>query len=300
VARKKKKRRPNNPPSPPPPTATVVRKNQASLTADEKSRFVAACKVLKANGMWDHHVEQHRTAMLSMNPDPAHGGPAFLPWHRECLLRLEQDLRVVDSGVSIPYWDAIRDRSPTSSIWAPNFMGGNGDPSRNYEVTTGPFAYSTGQWTLNVNDTPSTPPYLRRFFGQNAGTLPTIQNESTVLSRIPYDASPWNSNTRSGFRQILESLIHNVVHNWVGGTMTGATSPNDPIFYMHHCNVDRLWARWQKRWPSEAYIPISGGPNGHNLNDGMWPWSTESDPPKPASIWDHSTLDYAYDDEASW
>jgi tyrosinase len=35
------------------------------------------------------------------------------------------------------------------------------------------------------------------------------------------------------------------VHNAVGGTMSSASSPKDPIFFLHHANIDRLWAEWQ-------------------------------------------------------
>lgn len=67
-----------------------VRKNQVSLTAIERAAFISAVKAVKANGTYDIFVEQHRTAMLdrNINPvDPAHLGPAFLPWHREYLHR---------------------------------------------------------------------------------------------------------------------------------------------------------------------------------------------------------------------
>ena len=108
-------------------TTPRVRKNQASLTAEEKAAFVAAIKALKADGTYDHHVQEHRDGILTITPDMAHGGPAFYPWHRECLRRFEEQLRAVDPSVTLPYWDPVVDNSPTSSLWAPNFMGGNGE-----------------------------------------------------------------------------------------------------------------------------------------------------------------------------
>src|SRR5829696_1697483 len=38
--------------------------------------------------------------------------------------------------------------------------------------------------------------------------------------------------------------MHNQVHVWIGGDMGPATSPNDPVFYLNHCNVDRIWEAW--------------------------------------------------------
>lgn len=29
--------------------------------------------------------------------------------------------------------------------------------------------------------------------------------------------------------------------------MGPATSPNEPLFFLHHANVDRAWAKWQGR-----------------------------------------------------
>jgi len=64
--------------------------------------------------------------------------------------------------------------------------------------------------------------------------LPTPGLVNEVLALTPF--TPFQSN--------LESL-HNHVHNAVGGDMDTARSPNDPLFFLHHANIDRLWAQWQ-------------------------------------------------------
>jgi tyrosinase len=49
-------------------------------------------------------------------------------------------------------------------------------------------------------------------------------------------------------------------------------APNDPVFFLHHCNIDRIWDSWQRRYfqnPTDPaqYAPQSGGPAGHNIDD---------------------------------
>jgi tyrosinase len=40
--------------------------------------------------------------------------------------------------------------------------------------------------------------------------------------------------------------MHGRGHGYVGGDMDGSSaSPNDPVFFLHHAQVDRLWAAWQ-------------------------------------------------------
>jgi hypothetical protein len=57
--------------------------------------------------------------------------------------------------------------------------------------------------------------------------------------------------------------------------------------------VDRIWAVWQRAHPGpENYLPSSGGPTGHNLNDPMQPWNEAT----PASLLDTFALGYWYDD----
>jgi len=42
----------------------------------------------------------------------------------------------------------------------------------------------------------------------------------------------------------LEQNPHNLIHGVVGGDMGGFQSPLDPLFWIHHCNIDRLWEVW--------------------------------------------------------
>ncbi len=276
------------------------RKNQSTLTSTEKARFVAAVLALKANGRYDQYVQDHMNFMRG-----AHSGPAFFPWHREFLRRFELDLQAIDSAVTLPYWDWTVDNSPTSSIWDPGFMGGNGRPTDG-QVMTGAFAFSGGNWPLNFEGGLAFG-YLRRRFGVSASapTLPTATDVTNALVITPYDVSPYNDGSSTGgFRNRLEGWysgpqLHNRVHVWVGGSMTPGSSPNDPVFFLHHCFVDKLWADWQRLHPAEGYLPISpiAGKPGHSLNENMEPWAGRGQNVTPASVLDHHALGYAYDTE---
>jgi tyrosinase len=103
-----------------------IRKDQAALTPAERAAFVAAVLALKAEGTYDVFVAQHRTAMQAGTNDPAHNGPAFLPWHREYLRRFERALQTVDPSVWLPYWDSTVNQFVTALPWTADFMGGNG------------------------------------------------------------------------------------------------------------------------------------------------------------------------------
>ena len=99
-----------------------------------------------------------------------------------------------------------------------------------------------------------------RAFGQNGfPTLPTQAEINQVMAVTPYDVPSWNMNSNPSFRNQLEGWIgpnlHNRGHVWVGGSMLPMTSPNDPVFFMHHCMVDKIWHEWQLRFPIKAIFP---------------------------------------------
>ncbi|RKO83992.1 hypothetical protein BDK51DRAFT_31294 [Blyttiomyces helicus] len=55
------------------------------------------------------------------------------------------------------------------------------------------------------------------------------------------------------FRQNLENHPHNYLHMAIGGDMAQPPlSVNDPIFFLHHSNIDRLWNKWQQDFPGSA------------------------------------------------
>ena len=57
--------------------------------------------------------------------------------------------------------------------------------------------------------------------------------------------------------------------------------PNDPVFFMHHAQIDRIWAIWQRNHPGVANYNnnnISVG-QGHGPNDHMWPWDAGASAP---------------------
>ncbi|WP_394753213.1 tyrosinase family protein [Crenothrix sp.] len=257
-----------------------IRKNQSTLSADEKSRFVNAVLQLKTNGVYDRYVRQHRDLFFDANAG-IHRTALFLPWHREFLRRLELDLQAIDPSVTLPFWDWTVDRTATASLWGSDFMGGNGvAPSG--AVQTGAFAFRNGRWPLTVRDTPADRVELTRAIGSGA-TLPSANDERRVLSRTPYSA----------FRPDLEGDIHNIVHGFIGGAAGSLSSPNDPAFFLLHCNVDRLWAIWQSLHPADA--PFQGD-GRFNLNSPMQPWENEISPPTPARVLNHVALGYSYPD----
>ncbi len=292
-----------------------VRKNVRDLTTTEKQNFIRAVKALKATispitrrSIYDEYVLWHsiataRTDSTNLFRNAAHVGPAFNPWHRYFLYRFERQLQRKVRGVTIPYWDWTQDAGNPfgSPVWANDLMGGNGDPQDNNIVKTGPFAVN--QW-ITVNADGSSKGGLQRTFGQLFSGLPTQAEANVAIAETPYDRSPWDQTSNSSHRNRLEGFLgtqilqlHNQVHAWIGGDMSSVNiSPNDPVFFLHHCNVDRLWAIWQDRNPSQQYQPTSGGPAGHNLYDLMYPWDGKATRlrARPADVLNYRRLGYTY------
>lgn len=238
----------------------------------------------------------------------AHRGPAFLPWHREYLRQFEADLQRIlgDSNFGLPYWDWEHDGDlpvldqKTTPVW--DMLGGDGDPDFGNIVTTPPFGFDVSNnllWTdpnifadpkswIIVDPMGRQNGFLRRALGREtdqnnnllAPSLPTSKDVSDAVNNIAqYDESNWDeqSSANKSFRNVLEGFVgssglHNRIHQWVSGSMSPGTSPNDPVFFLHHCNVDRIWALWEQAHPNWIYVPKTNGPVGHNWSDLMYPW----------------------------
>ncbi|MFD6279953.1 tyrosinase family protein [Streptomyces sp. NPDC060209] len=229
---------------------------------------------------------------IPRNGDPmvrnaAHRGPVFLPWHRLMLLSLEGHIRRVLGApdFALPYWDWSADGdqgSPVNApIWGDSYMGGQGTP-----VPDGPFGFypdDPNRFTVRIETGPDGKAVqsmggsgrgLTRKFAQKEPEgwpqLPDSVDVKATLDFTPpgpivrpedrYDVLDY-SIASDGFRGRLEGWLppgrpwmHNQVHQWVGGDMEPMSSPNDPVFFLHHCNVDRIWESWMQRY-GRLYAP---------------------------------------------
>jgi hypothetical protein len=224
--------------------------------------------------VWAHHQVMMQGPNDPSGPNYAHRGPAFGPWHRELLKLFEQELRnaVGDPDLSLPYWDWTKDQTAADPgfPFTPDFLGGDGAANPSDKVTVGAFSQASG-WVLNCDEEGFG--FLRRHFGGDGPGLPTPGSVKTAVGIATYDVNPWNwsSAGANSFRNTLEGWvgprqIHNAVHRWVDGSMQPGTSPNDPVFFLHHCNIDRLWAVWQQKNPAVAqYLPGDATPAASGL-----------------------------------
>jgi len=271
------------------PTAQALAAGQcrvdaATMSNVERDAFVAAVLAVKASGDYDQIAGVHADPRTMM---AGHLGPAFLPWHREYLRRFEQSLKQVDPTVTIPYWDWTQSSTGPSPIWSAELLGGPGQAPLDEEsygaVTNGPFA----SWGLTRRDFDPLAP---------AGSAARV---AELLAAPTYPQFNGIPNQFQG----IEQDPHNGVHLWVGGLMsTMATATADPAFWMLHANVDRLWAEWVDRYQWDVgFNPYpfenSAAREGHNLNDGMWPWNgtTGQGVVTPANVLDHRIVGALYD-----
>ncbi|KAK8070368.1 Di-copper centre-containing protein [Apiospora hydei] len=208
-----------------------------------------------------------------------HQSGYLLPWHRLFLWQLEEALRN-ECGYKdyLPYWDNARFSADQtkSRVWDGNpatSFGGNGAPRTPPEgaalllipglvidfwllmplgtgggcVTTGPFANLTltlGPVAKPLRDPVNkygylpTPRCLARSFDPSytGGASLTWGNATAIVS----------AGDIGEFREGIERLWHRQSHTFIGGDGADPFSPtNDPVFYLLHAQIDRLWAIWQ-------------------------------------------------------
>jgi tyrosinase len=296
-------------------------KNEMPSKLDPPSDFVFPIP----KNRYDDFVLMHLMAFTNFDPASpmfAHRSSTFLPWHRYFLRIFEQDLQSIKSkyeNVTIPYWDWTNEKN-NQDIWNEKLMGGNGQES-DWRVMDGPFSYDSGNWKLYaVNELG--PGYdsndLLRQFGYakingslSQRRLPNLDHVMSALKIDPYDKPNWDDTAGESFRNVVEGFygagrIHNIVHPWVGGiiiengqvtyagSMSVGASNNDPCFWLHHANIDRIWADWQlheDHWNLDfkGYLPIVNGPAGINVNDPMGPWTGNNI--TPASVANFYSMD---------
>lgn len=197
---------------------------------------------------WGYQAAIH--GLVNTPPPPGapwnecqHGSWYFTAWHRMYLYHFEAIVRaaVIDQGGpqdwSLPYWNYERN---DEALQIP--------PAFTQETL--PDGSDNPLWVANPN----------RRADVNAGNpmLPQFASSTATMSDTyfitPVDGTPGGfGGPETGFHHGFDGLAgdleyqpHNVIHVWVGGLMSNPdTAAQDPIFWLHHANIDRLWETWR-------------------------------------------------------
>jgi tyrosinase len=251
---------------------TTVRRDQATLPPVLRTAFREAVQRLVNDGAYLPLVRHHMDMTHNMHGSMGYVGLLrFLAWHRRYLLAFERELQRVDRilrpGVTeplgIPYW---RWPDPFPS-WLNRFLPqadpDTGQPPPPRKNAAPPRKPTAGDVRSILND-----------FGQ---ALPGQQVNDYV--RFTYVLEGWFRRPNGGY-----VAAHNHVHTWVGAIMDNiSASPTDPIFWLHHAEVDRLWHIWQLSHPN-MHPPLTGS------DAVMDPWAESY-----AQLVDVQTLNYQFE-----
>ena len=211
--------------------AQSIRKNHNEMTSAEKTALVNAFVALK-NGVFDDLRATHNNSFEDIHFNLRTTGgwiwepeiDVFFPWHRRQMLELEQAMQNLNDKITIPYWDWRVDGSYNTApgeLWDDDFMGGFANPA-------------SGHYFNDISRSIGTPGY----FDDISSRVNSVQN-------INPGTPPPNYNYYVNYSADMENTKpHTGGHIWVGGTMATRSSPGDPIFYLHHGMVDKLWQDW--------------------------------------------------------
>ncbi|OHF02032.1 hypothetical protein CORC01_02611 [Colletotrichum orchidophilum] len=232
--------------------APSIRREWRSLGSDEKADYISAvrCLLSRPSKVTAGSSLYHDFPLLhSVVGGVSHNTALFLPWHRYLLHVYETELRSTCSyNGSLTYWDWSLDWESLAD--SPVFsnttgFGGNGDSSApesvggGHCVTDGPF-YDLKLAIFGLEEDRHC---LSRGFadGNVMGRLNGDKVKPAVIEEILRQPD------YASFFGKLEDGPHNQIPNGIQGDFIKFTAPNDPLFFLHHSQLDRLWWMWQQR-----------------------------------------------------
>ncbi|KAI8822909.1 uncharacterized protein EV422DRAFT_522645 [Fimicolochytrium jonesii] len=237
-------------------TQPLVRREFRELSDTEKQAYIDASLCLRdrrrspsllpdspSQTIYDDLVYVHmQFAALT------HNTAQFLPWHRYFIGIYEKLLRE-QCGYSgaVPYWDwSLDSQAPErSELLTPKWFGANGDRSNENCLSSGQYRQAKPRFTDGQREDC----IRRQWRDEETGSrLPSLASYPYVMEILETATDSYNT-----FREALEHGPHDQVHSSLGGDMANTTiSVNDPLFWAHHTNLDRLWSIWQEENPRLA------------------------------------------------
>ena len=207
-----------------------LRRPVSSLAANDPNieALRRAIPAMRRSGAWAAQVAIHADMRLRH-----HSSWRFLPWHRLQLVWFERHVARVSgkADFALPFWDWDDDRIPDLFLNDPAFMAPGRVAQPGDTITR--FLTQNDLW-LNGRMTDD----FATFFGRARGKTDPTDGD---LGRRYYSGSAeWGG--------------HNLIHGFVGGDMGRLDkSPNDPIFWMHHANIDRIWTIWRQKHAGQVF-----------------------------------------------
>jgi tyrosinase len=212
------------------PRALRHRRSARRLTAGQQADFrqaIAATQTIGDDRGYQYWAGIHG---LPLPISCVHHRELFLPWHRAYLYFFEKALQDQVPGVTLPWWDWTNHSEGVPGPYARRKTNGRKNPLFDSPIQT------SGRESPGQTRTTRAPGDPRQ--------LPSSQEVAAVLANRDFFT----------FQTQLESL-HDGVHVWTSGTMGSiATAAYDPLFWAHHCMIDRLWYLWQLDHPG-AGVP---------------------------------------------
>jgi tyrosinase len=218
---------------------------------------------ISVGGLWADHpvLEKYRTAIRKMQALPtsdsrnwnniatvhnnycSHGNWYIWPWHRAYLVSFERICRQLSGydNFRLPYWDWTANRQMPATFMQETY---NGAPNPLFDKSR------------TVKSTDSLPEDT--FGPSHMNNIISEPNFEMFMSSHPsgQDSTDPKWQRVGGAYGPLESGPHNYVHSsFVGGNMITFMSPLDPIFWLHHANLDRIWDLWNKRGNANTTDP---------------------------------------------
>ncbi|WP_298754883.1 tyrosinase family protein [uncultured Psychroserpens sp.] len=296
-----------------------VRKNAEDMEPKEIEKFLAAFVKLNNLPSRNSYIGQGFTAkpskllheIILMHTYDAmreiHGRTSFHPWHRAFLSHLERELQEVDGTVTVPYW---RFDQPAPKLFTDIFIGQTpanssspGPVKPTFKTTNPLYTYQTvwGDLTRGYQNQDPANEKSRSIADQS-----TLLQDRIVENVYGILGDNVSSTEFKGWAFLEETRSHNRSH----GVFTGLVAdigkdPVDPLFFMLHGNVDRLWALWQRKYKrinatesqtypyQGAYNGLRGGqfrfPNNDDIGnfalDTLWPWDLDHEATRPGRRW---------------
>ncbi|KAF2753753.1 Di-copper centre-containing protein [Pseudovirgaria hyperparasitica] len=236
------------------------RREWRNLRKDEQLEYIDAIKCLQTTpGLYrdDQSLYGDYANLHSHAGKIGHDTTLFLPWHRYLLHNFENDLRThCGFKGTIPYWNWVLDWEALDQapVWDNVYgIGGNGTGEESVGhgrcVETGPFSHYQAL-RFGANETHHC--LSRGFLTGEKSDRYSAELQPEKLDDIMQKDDYYD------FWNTLEFAAHEAIPRWIQGEFFEFTSPNDPIFYFHHCQVDRLWAEWQLADPEHRAETIFG------------------------------------------